>query len=179
MRERRTRAVARERTGSESAQAPADGPRDAARPPPAPPHPYSGFAPNVTARSGVGTGRPGVGSGTVEKPGIPNNVVTRLGADGPARSISLRRSGPPQRSLRRGPLRRMGVERHRPVRAQSRRSGGPTAAFGRFRLLLRVPWQLRARSTRRGRAWLCGVPMRAGNGAERCFLHGVTRCFLT
>src|SRR5262249_29157032 len=32
---------------------------------------------------------------------------------------------------------------------------GPSA---RSRLLLRVPWQLRARSTRRGRAWLRGVP---------------------
>ena len=47
---------------------------------------------------------------------------------------------------------------HRSVRAQSRRPGGLGVAFGRSRLLLRVPWQLRARSTRRGRAWLRGVP---------------------
>ena len=59
-----------------------------------------------------------------------------------------------------------GDERHRSVRAQSRRLGGLGVADCRSRLLLRVPLQLRARSTRRSRAWLRGGSKRAGNGPQ-------------
>src|SRR5437868_11237809 len=76
LREERTRSGAHHRSGSESAQAPADGTRDAPvrrlrRPT------LTGLAPNVTFGSGVGTGRPGFGVGN-RAARHPDYVVPRL-----------------------------------------------------------------------------------------------------
>jgi len=57
-----------------------------------------------------------------------------------------------------GPVRRMGGERHRSVRAQSRRSGGPGWAFGSLPAPAPSPMATPGSATRRGRAWLRGVP---------------------
>jgi hypothetical protein len=71
-----------------------------------------------------------------------------------------------------------GDERHRSARAQSRRLGGPGRPSAASRLLLRVPWQLRARLQERGRAWLRGVPgvQETGRSAVSCTgLRGASR----
>ena len=51
-----------------------------------------------------------------------------------------------------------GDERHRSARAQSRRSGGPGWAFGSLPAPAPSPMATPGSATRRGRAWLRGVP---------------------
>ena len=108
---------------------------------------FTGLAPNVTFGSGVGTGRPGSGAGN-RKARHPSNVVLR----------GRRRWTCPVHWPRSGTARTRETNDIDPL---GRKAGDLVVRGGlsaRSRLLLRVPWQLRARSTRRGRAWLRGVP---------------------
>ena len=109
--------------------------------------PLTGLAPNVTFGSGVGTGRPRCGVGN-RVPRHPIHVVPR----GRGRWTC------PVHGPRSGQARTRETNDIDPL---GRKAGDLVVRGGlsaRSRLLLRVPWQLRARSTRRGRAWLCGVP---------------------
>ena len=107
----------------------------------------TGLAPNVTFGSGVGTGRPGCGvRSRVAR--HPIHVVPR----------GRRRWTCPVHRPRSGQARTRETNDIDPL---GRKAGDLVVRGGlsaRSRLLLRVPWQLRARSTRRGRAWLRGVP---------------------
>ena len=66
---------------------------------------------------------------------------------------------------------------HRSVRAQSGRFGGP--GLGWRPSLAPAPRLMATPSsvTKAGPRVAPGGSRRAGNGAQRCFLHGVTRCF--
>ena len=88
------------------------------------PH-LTGLAPNVTFGSGVGTGRPGSGAGNRVARRPNQRSHPSLGPmDLPGPSACVGR-GPRSYCCGGGPVRRMGGERHRSVRAQSRRLGGP------------------------------------------------------
>ena len=119
---------------------------------------------------------PGQELGTVL--GIPINVVTHLGVLADlARSAGLRRSGA------------WVTNDIDPSGRKAGENGGSGWAGARSGSCSEIPRQLRARSLKAGlRVAPRGSPppprlrragRRAGNGAGRCFLHGVTRCFLT
>ena len=70
-----------------------------------------------------------------------------------------------------------GDERHRSARAQSRRSGGPGWAIRSLPAPAPSPMATPGSVNKAGPRVAPGGSRRAGNGAQRCFLHGVTRCF--
>ena len=108
--------------------------------------------------------------------GIPTNVVTRLRGRWTCpvhRPASSRAPEPQGEGVRHGAW---VANEHRSVRAQSGRFGGLGMGFARSWLLLRGPMVIPGSATRRGRAWLRGVPG-VQETAAGCFLHGVTRCF--
>lgn len=172
----RTRGVAIQRSGSQGAKAPADGPgmppvRRLRRPA------LHGIRAerDLRVRGRYGSAGCWVGNRAVRHPDQRSHPSSGL-VDLPGPSACVGRA-PVAIAAKGDPIRRAGVERHRSVRAQSRRSGGPGWAFGSLPAPAPSPMATPGSVNKAGPRVALRGSRRAGNGAQRCFLHGVTRCF--